>query len=180
MSPFYEVPASAFTQYSVRVLTVVRSLRFSIKECIMNSFKQCGIVVFSVLTASTVFAQTTVNDSTAPAGPVSPSTSPSSNGAPDSLSSPAGTNGSAGQHANDLNSYPATPATTGTGSRTYNPSGMVQPDTSTSSGTSGTVGGYSSGSGQMGNGASGARSNVNDPHVTPQPGSADYGLYRGN
>ena len=134
----------------------------------MNTIRYCGIAVFSLVTAS-AFAQMTTSDSMAPAAPMPPS------GAQPVMptSAPMAT------PMNDTNMNASGSTGMATGRAGYDNSGRQG-----MSGGSGSNGTYSSGAARTGygynGGAIGSQINVNDIHATPQPGSINNQIYRGN
>ncbi len=129
----------------------------------MNTIRYCSIAVLSMLTAS-AFAQTTSSDQMMAPAPMPPS----------SVQPMAPMNGPTGAPMNDsnMNSSGASGTDAGRSGRD-----AAMPD---SSGASGTTGAYATGASRMGRAVNGSQTNANDVHATPQPGSLDNQIYRGN
>ena len=141
----------------------------------MNTTKYCSLVVFSLVTAS-AFAQMTSSDPITAPAPMSPS---STQVAPMTAPIAAPMNG--GRVNDNGMGSSSTSGSTGmdAGRSGYDASGMPAP--TRASGMSGSSMSAGSRMGdRSGYGVNGAQTNANDTHATPQPGSLNNQMYRGN
>ena len=130
----------------------------------MNTFKYCGIAVFSLVTAS-AFAQMNSSDQMTAPAPMPPSSAQPM--AP--MAAPM----------NDRNM-----TSSGASGMESGRSGNDATGTVRSSADASTKGGYANGGTRMGYGGSygimGSQTNASDVHATPQPGGINNQMYRGN
>ncbi len=161
----------------------------------MRSRHYCGLAAATLLTVSSAFAQTTMTEpmpmpaapaaGTMPSSPMPSSTMPSGTMTPPvdtTGTSSSGVTGSSVQSTTDMNINSRAPASMETTT-----SGGTMPSTGSSymSSTPGATdmmisSGDNSNVGRYGRYATGSQLNVNDVHATPQPGSQDNMLFKGN